>query len=66
MTDISDQIESDALKPQSTSVDGVSSTRRSLKDLIEADQYIAAKNATAASNKQTGFRIQQIVPQGGH
>lgn len=65
MTTLSDQIALDALKPQAVSNDGVSVTRRSLKDQIEADRYardVAATPTNAASLfKSMNFKI---VPPG--
>jgi len=69
MSELSNQITTDAAKAASTSVDGVSSSRRSLADLIAADKYLAGPNATAtAANRQKTLRsmLNQIVPPGGH
>lgn len=67
MSDTSDQIAIDALKPASVSNDGVTVTRRSLKEQIEADRYLRDIAATptnaAALFKSMNFKI---VPPGGH
>ena len=46
MSDVSDQIALDALKAASVSNDGVSVTRRSLREQIEADRYLRDIGAT--------------------
>lgn len=65
MSTLSDQIALDALKPQAVSNDGVSVTRRSLKDQIEADRYARDVAATPA-NAAALFRSMnyKIVPPG--
>ena len=65
MSDVSDKIAADALKTQSTTNDGVSITRRSLKDQIEADRYLRDIAATDPENAGLGFRINQVVANGG-
>jgi len=65
MSNLSDQIATDTSKPQSVTVDGVTVTRRSLKEQIEADRYLRDTAAADPANKGPGFRIQQIVPSGG-
>ncbi|HIF00783.1 MAG TPA: hypothetical protein EYQ63_28210 [Fuerstia sp.] len=65
MSELSDQITTDAQKPQAISADGVTVTRRSLSDQIEVDRYLQDVAATAPANKGPGFRINQIVPSGG-
>ena len=65
MSDLSEQIASNAVKPQSVTADGVTVTRRSLKEQIEADRYLRDTAATDPANKGPGFRIQQIVTSGG-
>lgn len=66
MSDISDQVEADALKPQSMSSDGQTVVKRSLTELIEADKYTRAN--TAAASPAAMFRSMncKIVPPGGH
>ena len=65
MSDLSDQIANDALKPQAVTVDGVSTTYRSTKDQIEADKHTAANAATASPAQALKGMILQIVPPGG-
>jgi len=66
MSELSDQIAADALKAQSTSVDGVSVSRRSLADQIAADKYLADKAATSDMSSAIRGMIFKIVPPGGH
>lgn len=66
MSDISDKIESDSLKAQSVSADGVSTTRRSLSELIAADKYIAGRNAASDPAGVLRAMTVKIVPPGGH
>lgn len=66
MSDISDQIDLDALKAQTVSNDGVTVSRRSLTELIEADRYQRA-NAAAASPAANFLLMNcKIVAPGGH
>jgi hypothetical protein len=65
MSELSDQISTDAQKPQSISADGVTVTRRSLQEQIDVDRYLRDVSATDPANKGPGFRINQIVPSGG-
>lgn len=66
MSDLSDRIETDALKPQSVTADGVSITRRSLADQIAADKYLADKAASADMSRTVKNLFSRIVPPGGH
>ena len=67
MSDISDQILTDATKTASAANDGVSISRRSLESLIAADKYSRAMAAqdsiqnNPAANRLP-FQIMQIVP----
>ncbi|MCP4510362.1 MAG: hypothetical protein GY826_28645 [Fuerstiella sp.] len=65
MSELSDQITTDALKPQSISADGVTVAQRSLSDQIDVDRYLRDVSATDPANTGPGFRISQIVPSGG-
>lgn len=51
--------------PQFVGVDGQQVAQRPIKDIIEADQYLAAK--AAQTNKRPGFGMsfQKIIPPGG-
>lgn len=54
MADLTDDIEALAAKPENVTVDGQSATQRPLKDLIEADKYLKASEATTASGNSDG------------
>lgn len=63
MTDsIEDAIERNALGPQSSSHDGESVSRHSLREQIAADRYLASKRA--ATGKGPGIRMFKICPPG--
>lgn len=58
MADLSESIEESAQQPKRGVVDGVTFTQHSLKDQIEADKYLAAKNA--ATGKTRGLAFVQL------
>ena len=60
--DLKDVIRESAEGPESAESDGVRVKQHSLKDQIEADKYLAAKE-TARSNR-LGIRLVKIVPPG--
>lgn len=62
MADLSDQIETNAAKAKQVNVDGVVITRRDVKDEIEADRYLATKEA--ASSAKRGLSIAKLSPPG--
>lgn len=66
MSDISDRIATDALKSQSTTVDGVSTTRRSLSEQIAADKYLRDVAATSDMASTVRGMFSKIVAPGGH
>lgn len=61
-TDLSEVISEAATGPRVVDVDGVRTEEHSLKDLVAADQYLAAKNA--AGKKHGGARYGKFVPPG--
>jgi len=65
MSVLSDQLLTDAAKAAATSNDGVSVSKRSLTELIEADKYL--RSITAAASPAAAFRLlnSKIVPPGG-
>ena len=65
MTDLSDQIATDASKPQATANDGVSVTRRSLSEQIAADKYARSLAAVTSPVEFLRKQIIQVVPPGG-
>jgi len=60
--ELKDVIKSNAEGPASAEVDGQKVTQHSLKDQIEADKYLAAKEA--AKSKKLGIRLVKIIPPG--
>lgn len=66
MSDITDKIELDALKAQAVSADGISTSRRSLSEMIAADKYIAARTAATDPAGTLRAMIVEVIPPGGH
>lgn len=60
--DLEQTIRDAAETPAQAIIDGQSATARPLKDLIEADQYLAGK--TAATSPSRGLRFSKFVPPG--
>jgi len=60
MADLSNEIETAAGTPKKHAVDGESTEARSIDELIKADRYLAAKNATA--KKKGGLRFGKLIP----
>ncbi len=65
MADLSSNIEADAVKPKATSNGDVSSTRRDMREIIEADRYLADKAAGDDIANTLKASILKIVPPGG-
>jgi len=63
MTDIQKSIDSDAQSPKRVTVDGVTAEQRDLKDMIDADAYLDAKEATRRNNS-LGIRIMRASSPG--
>ena len=59
---ITAQIEADALKPESASIDGNSVTKRSLKELRETADWLAGSEAVSAERPCLGIRFQKFTP----
>lgn len=66
MSEPADQLAAEALKPASVSNDGVTISRRALKDLIEYENHLASKAATASPAAMFRAMNSKIVPPGGH
>lgn len=64
--DLSDQIAEDATRSQNVTHGGKSVTRRSLKEQIEADKYLAQKSAAQNMAATVKGMFSRIVPPGGH
>ena len=60
--DSKDTIRENAQSPAKASSDGVSVEQHSLADQIEADKYLAAKDAV--KSKSRGLRFNKLVPPG--
>ncbi|MEX0715435.1 MAG: hypothetical protein WD066_02555 [Planctomycetaceae bacterium] len=61
---LDETIRRNAQGPSSVSIDGNSATAQALREQIEADRYLASKQA--ARSKRLGLRITKIVPPGAH
>lgn len=59
---LEDNIRENAQKPAEVSSDAGSVKQHSLKDQIEADRYLAAKEA--ANSSKRGLRFNKFVPPG--
>jgi hypothetical protein len=57
---LEETIKQAALKPEEIQTEAGRVRQRSLKDLIELDKYLAAKQA--AKTKRRGLIIQKLVP----
>ena len=60
--DLSNQIRENASGPKAARGDAASMEQHSLRDQIEADRYLASKDASKA--KGLGIRITKMVPSG--
>lgn len=63
MTDIKDQIETDALTAKRLKSGQMESEKRPIRELIDADQYTSAQNANTESNRR-GLCITKFRPPG--
>ena len=61
--DLKDKIKQNAEGPKQASADGVSTQQHSLADQIEADKYLAGKDA-ASKSPAKAFTQVKIVPPG--
>lgn len=61
-SELESTIETNAEKPVSMSVDGVTVTQRPMSELIAADRYLSAKRASR--RRSLGIRFRQVVPPG--
>lgn len=59
---ITDAIEEQAMGPRQVTVDGASTQRRDIRELIEADKHLAAK--TAAKRNHFGMAFRKLEPGG--
>lgn len=63
---IKDAIESTAIGPASVRTDAGEVTAQDISKMIEADRYIASKNAATrtATNTRRGLRFNRLTPPG--
>ena len=61
-SDINDGIADAATSPKSVTIDGTTTTERSIDELIKADQYLRANKARRGGG--LGVRFHKIVPHG--
>jgi len=59
--DLTNAIKENATAPAEASVDGQSVKQHSLRDQIEADRYLLAKET---SKKKLGIRMTKVIPPG--
>ncbi len=62
--ELASKIDSVAQGPASVRTDAGEVTAQSIPDMIEADKYLASRNATAAGNAHRGLRFNKIIPPG--
>jgi hypothetical protein len=62
--ELASKIDSVAQGPASVRTDAGEVTAQSLPDMIEADKYLAGRNATAAGNTHRGLRFNKVIPPG--
>jgi len=60
--DLEQSIRENAQQPAKASVDSVNVEQHSLADQIEADRYLASKQATRS--KRLGLRFTKVIPPG--
>jgi hypothetical protein len=60
--ELASKIDTVAQGPKRVRTDAGEVESQSLSDMIEADKYLAARNATAASNR--GLRFNKLIPPG--
>jgi hypothetical protein len=60
--ELASKIDTVAQGPASVRTDAGEVVAQSIPDMIEADKYLAARNATAASNR--GLRFNKLIPPG--
>jgi hypothetical protein len=62
--ELANKIDTVAQGPKRVRTDAGEVESQSLADMIEADKYLAARNATAASNTHRGLRFNKLIPPG--
>jgi hypothetical protein len=62
--ELANKIDTVAQGPKRVRTDAGEVESQSLADMIEADKYLAARAATAASNTHRGLRFNKLIPPG--
>ena len=62
--ELANKIDSVAQGPKRVRTDAGEVESQSLADMIEADKYLAGRNATAAGNAHRGLRFNKLIPPG--
>ena len=62
--ELANKIDTVAQGPASVRTDAGEVVAQSLPDMIEADKYLAGRNATSAGNAHRGLRFNKLIPPG--
>ena len=62
--ELANKIDTVAQGPKRVRTDAGEVESQSLADMIEADKYLAGRNATAAGNTHRGLRFNKLIPPG--
>ena len=62
--ELANKIDTVAQGPKRVRTDAGEVEAQSLADMIEADKYLAARAATAATNTHRGLRFNKLIPPG--
>jgi hypothetical protein len=62
--ELASKIDTVAQGPASVRTDAGEVTAQSIPDMIEADKYLAGRNATSAGNTHRGLRFNKVIPPG--
>ena len=62
--ELASKIDTVAQGPKRVRTDAGEVESQSLADMIEADKYLAARNATSAGNTHRGLRFNKLIPPG--
>jgi hypothetical protein len=62
--ELASKIDTVAQGPASVRTDAGEVTAQSIPDMIEADKYLASRNAVGARNTHRGLRFNKIIPPG--
>ena len=62
--ELASKIDTVAQGPKRVRTDAGEVESQSLADMIEADKYLASRNATAAGNTHRGLRFNKLIPPG--